>query len=78
MKSTTKKIAGTVHHVDLEGGYYTLRTDKGEIYKLEGGAKDLLEAGVRAEVEGEVDDKAFSIFYGTPILKVKGHRVIAK
>ena len=25
MKSKTKKLTGTVHHVDLEGGYFTLR-----------------------------------------------------
>lgn len=76
MKSTAKKISGTVHHVDLEGGYFTLRAKSGEVFKLEGGGKDLLVDGARAEVEGEVDEKAFSIFYGTPILKVKHYRLV--
>ena len=32
-----RKLTGTVHHVDLEGGYYTLRTRSGDVFKLDGG-----------------------------------------
>lgn len=78
MKSKLKKLTGTVHHVDLEGGYYTLRTAQGEIYKLDGGGKDLLVPGVTAEVEGEVDDKGFSISFGTPSLKVRSARILGQ
>ncbi len=78
MKSKLKKVTGTVHHVDLEGGYYTLRTAQGEIFKLDGGGKDLLVPGVQAEVEGEVDDKGFSISFGTPSLKVRSYRILSK
>jgi len=78
VKSKSKKLTGTISHVDLEGGYYTLRTSTGEIFKLDGGGKDLLIPGVQAEVEGEVDDKGFGISFGTPVLKVRTYRVISK
>lgn len=78
MKSKSKKLTGIVHHVDLEGGYYTLRTSSGDIFKLDGGGKDLLVPGVQAEVEGEVDDKGFGISFGTPILKVRSYRILGK
>lgn len=78
MKSKSKKLTGIVHHVDLEGGYYTLRTSSGDIFKLDGGGKDLLCPGVHAEVEGEVEDKGFGISFGTPILKVRSYRILGK
>ena len=78
MKSKSKKLTGTVTHVDLEGGYYTLRTAAGDIYKLDGGGKDLLISGVQAEVEGEVDDKGFSISFGTPSIKVRSYKILSK
>ncbi|MBL9042266.1 MAG: hypothetical protein JNM83_11725 [Myxococcales bacterium] len=75
MKSKSKKLTGTVHHVDLEGGYFTLRLAGGEVFKLDGGGADLRKDGVRAEVEGEIEDKGFGISFGTPILKVKTYKV---
>lgn len=74
--AATKKISGTIHHVDLEGGYYTLRTARGEVFKLDGGGADLRVPGVKAEVEGQVDDKGFGISFGTPVLKVKSYKVL--
>ena len=76
MKSKNKKLSGTIHHVDLEGGYFTLRLSGGEIYKLDGGGSDLRKDGVKAEVEGEIEDKGFGISLGTPILKVKSYKII--
>jgi hypothetical protein len=75
--SKTKKLEGTVHHVDLEGGYYTLRLKNGDIFKLDGGDAGLRKAGQRVEVEGEVEDKGFGISFGTPILKVKKYTVVS-
>ena len=69
-------FSGTVHHVDLEGGYYTLRTARGEIYKLDGGGSDLRKVGARVEVEGELDDKGFGISFGTPVLRVKSYKIL--
>lgn len=74
--SKTKKLEGTVHHVDLEGGYYTLRQKNGDIYKLDGGDAALRKPGLHVEVEGEVEDKGFGISFGTPILKVKKYKVL--
>jgi hypothetical protein len=71
-----KTLSGTVHHVDLEGGYFTLRTKGGEVYKLDGGGADLRKPGVQAEVEGEVDKTSFSISFGTPILRVRSYKIL--
>lgn len=75
MTKKPQKLSGTVHHVDLEGGYYTLRTKSGDIYKLDGGGADLRVPGAHVEVEGEVDDRGFGISFGTPVLKVKSYKV---
>jgi hypothetical protein len=77
MKSKSKKLQGTIHHVDLEGGYYTLRTKGGEIYKLDGGGADLRVPGAHAEVEGDLEDKGFGISFGTPVLHVKTYKIIS-
>jgi hypothetical protein len=69
------KIKGTVHHSDLEGGYFTF-TDGKETWKLEGGGKDLHKAGVKAEVEGSVAKDAMGIGFGAPVLKVKTYRIL--
>ena len=74
--SGKKTLSGTVHHVDLEGGYYTLRTKSGEVYKLDGGGSDLRRAGVSAEVEGDIDRHSFSISFGTPILRVRSYKIL--
>ena len=71
-----KKLTGTVHYVDLEGGYFTLRTKNSDIFKLDGGGDDLRVAGTRAEVEGEVEDHGFGISFGTPVLKVFRYRIL--
>lgn len=72
----TRKLTGTVHHVDLEGGYYTLRTKSGEVFKLDGGDAGLRTPGQHVEIDGEVEDKGFGISFGTPILKVKSYEVL--
>jgi hypothetical protein len=72
-----RKLTGTVHHVDLEGGYYTLRTRSGDVFKLDGGDAGLRSPGLSVEIEGEVEDKGFGISFGTPILKVQSYKVVA-
>ena len=74
---TTKKLQGKITHVDLEGGYYTLKTADGEIYKLDGGGADLRVPGAQAEVEGTLEDAAgsFGIGFGTPVLHVKKYTI---
>jgi hypothetical protein len=74
--SGKQTFSGVVHHVDLEGGYYTLRTARGEIYTLDGGGAELRKVGARVEVEGELDDKGFGISFGTPVLRVKSYKLL--
>ena len=57
MKSKSKKPSGTIFCVDLEGGHHASRAAR---YKLDGGGADLRKAGVKAEVEGEIEDKGFA------------------
>ena len=63
------KYTGTVRHNDLEGGFYELHTDGGDVYRLEGGGTKLSE-GARVQVEGTVDSGGFGIHMTGPSLKV--------
>jgi hypothetical protein len=51
------KLKGTIRHNDLEGGHWTVETDKGETYQLKG-KLDGLKDGMKAELEGKVDKDA--------------------
>jgi hypothetical protein len=70
------KYKGKVSRSDLEGGYFTLEADDGTSYKLEGGGADLLKPGVRAEIDGAVEEGAMGIGFGAPLLKVKKYKVL--
>lgn len=61
---------GIIQRSDLEGGFYTLTTEQGIIYKLEGGDANLYQVGKRARVEGKEPTPAFGIGFGTPVLHV--------
>jgi len=69
------KVRGTVGKSDLEGGYYTFSDGK-ETYKLEGGGKDLLKDGTKAEIEGSVEKDSFGIGFGQPVLRVKSYKIV--
>ena len=71
-----KTFKGTIAHEDLEGGFWTLEAEDGEVYKLEGGDKGLMQAGKRVEVEGAVDEEAMGIGFGAPVLKVKKYKLL--
>jgi len=62
------KYKGKVSRSDLEGGYWQLEADDGNVYKLEGGSG--VKEG-RAEVEGSVDGGSMGIGFGAQVLKVK-------
>jgi hypothetical protein len=70
------KYKGKVVRSDLEGGFWTLESDDGTTYKLEGGGADLLKMGVKAEVEGAVDEDAMGIGFGSPVLKVQKYKIV--
>ena len=64
------KLKGTIRKNALEGGHWTLETDKGETYQLAGkldGCKD----GMKAEVEGKVDKGAMGIGMTGPHFEVQ-------
>ncbi len=70
------KFKGKLVHSDLEGGYWTLETDDGDVYKLEGADKGLQQAGKKVEIEGAVDEEAMGIGFGAPVLKVKKYKIL--
>lgn len=70
------KYVGTVRRTDVEGGHWTLVTDQGVVYQLKGGGKDLLQDGVRAEVQGSIDSGQMGIAMVGDILEVKSYRLI--
>jgi hypothetical protein len=69
------KLKGKVVRSDLEGGFWTLVGEDGKTYKLEGGDAALLKAGVRAEVDGNVE-QAMGIGFGAPVLTVKKYKIL--
>ena len=69
------KLKGKVKRSDLEGGFWTLEAEDGSTYKLEGGGADLLKAGVRAEIDGHVEQE-MGIGFGAPTLTVKNYKIL--
>jgi len=64
------KLKGTIRRNDLEGGHWTIETDGGATYQLSGsldGAKD----GMKAELEGKVDQGAMGIGMTGPYFAVQ-------
>jgi hypothetical protein len=70
------KLKGKVVRSDLEGGFWTLETEDGDTYKLEGGGGDLLKKGVHAEIEGAVEEAQMGIGFGAPVLTVKKYKIL--
>jgi hypothetical protein len=68
------KIRGTVRRSDLEGGHWQLEADDGTTYVLEGATRPIEQDGVKAEVDGAVDEDAMGIAMTGPILRVKTAR----
>ena len=68
------KLRGQVGRSDLEGGYFTFSDGK-QTYKLEGGGGDLHQAGVKAEVDGAVE-QVMGIGFGAPVLRVKSYKIL--
>jgi hypothetical protein len=64
------KLKGTIRRSDLEGGHWTLETDKGEVYQLSGSLGDAKD-GLVAEVEGQVEKGSFGIGMTGPQLTVQ-------
>lgn len=64
------KLKGTIRRNDLEGGHWTIETDKGDTYMLSG-SLDGVKDGMKAEVEGKVDKGAMGIGMTGPQFSVQ-------
>ncbi len=78
MKSQDKELTcvGRVICSDLEGGAWTLVTDQGVVYQLDGGGPDLLKDEVRAEVRGTLATGRVGIAMVGDVLEVKSYRIL--
>jgi hypothetical protein len=54
------KLRGTIRRNDLEGGHWTIETDKGDRYQLVG-ELDACKDGIEAEVEGKIEKAMMGI-----------------
>jgi len=71
------KLRGTIRREDLEGGFMVLEGDDGKRYLLGGATKALRQAGLKVELEGEVDPTGVSIANtGEPVFRVKHSKPI--
>lgn len=61
-------FTGTIRHNDLEGGFYELVTDGGDVYRLDGAGE--LQAGKRVRVHGQIDAGGFGIHMTGPAISV--------
>jgi len=69
------KLKGTIERSDLEGGMWLLKADDGESYQLSGHTKGL-EAGKRAELDGQVEKNAMSFGMGGAIFTVRSVKLL--
>ncbi|MFW5722034.1 MAG: hypothetical protein ACOCWT_01930 [Desulfohalobiaceae bacterium] len=67
-QGSTVTVQGTVHYQDLEGGFYTLASESGQVYNLVGLPPEHRQEGLRVEVTGLADpDTATMHMRGTPL-----------
>ncbi|MCB9558249.1 MAG: hypothetical protein H6707_19185 [Deltaproteobacteria bacterium] len=67
---------GVVRHSDIAGGAWTLVTDAGVVYQLDGGDAKLKTDGIRVVVDGEIADGQMGIAMVGDILRVKSYKVV--
>jgi len=61
-------FSGTVRFNDLEGGFYELVTDKGDVYRL---SKCTAKAGQQVKVKGTLEGGGFGIHMSGPSIEVE-------
>lgn len=62
---------GKLKYNNIEGGVWTLETDNGEIYHLQGSNEKLYSDGKKVIIEGNIADDIMGIGMMAPIIKVK-------
>lgn len=61
-------VQGMVHYLDLEGGFYTLTSESGQVYNLIELPPEHRQQGLRVKVTGLIDpDTATMHMRGTPL-----------
>ena len=68
MLARMPKFTGTIRRSDLEGGFFELHTDEGDVYRLEG--TNQAKEGARVVVHGTVEEGGFGIHMSGPAIKV--------
>ena len=63
-----KSFVGTVRHNDLEGGFFELVTDDGQVFRLQGGE---VRDGQRVKVDGEIERGGFGLHMSGPSIIVR-------
>jgi hypothetical protein len=70
-------LTGTIQRRELGMGTWALVTDEGVTYEiLKGADKELLKAGQKAQVKGQVREDIMTIAMIGPVLEVKSFEVI--
>ncbi|MBE9035383.1 hypothetical protein [aff. Roholtiella sp. LEGE 12411] len=71
-------VTGTIERRDIGMGTWALVTDEGVTYEiLKGVDKNLLKAGQKAKVKGQVREDVMTIAMIGPVLEVKTFEVIS-
>ncbi len=70
------KLTGRVAFRDVETGVWVLEADDGQTYQLAGGDRHLKKDGQRIEVEGRVQQGAFTSAMVGPVLDVQRYRFL--
>ncbi|MBW4686183.1 MAG: hypothetical protein KME40_14060 [Komarekiella atlantica HA4396-MV6] len=71
-------VTGTIERRDIGPGTWALLTDEGVTYEiLKGADKNLLKAGQKAKVKGQVREDVMTIAMIGPVLEVKSFEVIS-
>lgn len=72
------KVKGTIERKNIGPGTWALVSDEGETYEIyQGAPADLLKAGQKVKVKGQVRDDVMTMAMIGPVLEVKSFEVIA-
>lgn len=70
-------VTGTIERRDIGTGAWALVADNGTTYEIpRGTAKELLKAGQKVKVAGEVKEDVMSLAMIGPVLEVKSFEII--
>jgi hypothetical protein len=69
------RVSGTVHHDDLEGGFWAIRGDDGTTYDpMNGLAPEFQKGGLRVRFEGKIRPDAVGTHMVGPIVEITSIR----